>query len=86
MPGIGIDQAKISLLMTGKLAGFSLERLFRFLNDLGQDVAINIKPKVKTREKGLTIVGSYKKTRSEICEKVPSKGSRSSVVYAKKRP
>jgi len=32
-------------LMTGKLSGFSIERLFRFLNDLGQDVNIKIKPR-----------------------------------------
>lgn len=34
---LGIDQPKISALYKGKLAGFSLERLFRFLNILGQD-------------------------------------------------
>ena len=33
---LGIDQPKISSLRTGKLSGFSLERLFRFLNILGQ--------------------------------------------------
>jgi len=42
---LGVDQAKVSALMTGKLSGFSIERLFRFLNDLGQDVNIKIKPR-----------------------------------------
>ena len=41
---LGVDQPKISALMNGKLSGFSIERLFRFLNDLGQDITINIQP------------------------------------------
>jgi predicted XRE-type DNA-binding protein len=42
---LDIDQPKISALSTGKLSGFSLERLFRFLTILGQDIIINITPK-----------------------------------------
>ena len=41
---LGIDQPKVSALLHGRLAGFSIERLFRFLNDLGQDVEIRIRP------------------------------------------
>jgi predicted XRE-type DNA-binding protein len=41
---LGIDQPKISALMRGKLDGFSLDRLFRFLNALGRDVEIVIRP------------------------------------------
>jgi predicted XRE-type DNA-binding protein len=41
---LGIDQPKISALLRGRLTGFSIERLFRFLNDLGQDVEISIRP------------------------------------------
>lgn len=41
---LGIDQPKISALMRGRLAGFSTDRLFRFLNLLGQDVRIVIRP------------------------------------------
>jgi predicted XRE-type DNA-binding protein len=37
-----ISQPKISLLLRGYLKDFSLERLLRFLNDLGQDVYISI--------------------------------------------
>jgi predicted XRE-type DNA-binding protein len=37
-----ISQPKISLLLRGYLQDFSLERLLRFLNDLGQDVYISI--------------------------------------------
>ena len=41
---LGIDQPKISALMRGKLEGFSMGRLFRFLNALGRDVEIVIRP------------------------------------------
>jgi predicted XRE-type DNA-binding protein len=42
---LGIDQPKISALINGKLTGFSTARLFRFLNALGRDVEIVVKPK-----------------------------------------
>jgi len=35
---LGIDQPKISALVRGRLGGFSLERLVRFLTVLGRDV------------------------------------------------
>jgi predicted XRE-type DNA-binding protein len=35
-----ITQPKVSLLLRGYLKSFSMERLFRFLNDLGQDIYI----------------------------------------------
>ena len=41
---LGVDQPKVSALLRGKLAGFSTERLFRFINTLGQDVEIIIRP------------------------------------------
>src|SRR5258706_15843433 len=41
---LGIDQPKVSALLRGRLAGFSIERLFHFLNKLGQDIHINIRP------------------------------------------
>ena len=41
---LGIDQPKISALMRGKLDGFSIDRLFRFLNALGRDDEIVIRP------------------------------------------
>ena len=40
---MGLDQPKISALMRGSLKGFSAERLFRCLNDLGQEVKITIR-------------------------------------------
>ncbi len=43
---LGTTQAKVSLLMGGKVSGFSLERLLRYLNALNMDVRISIKPLV----------------------------------------
>ena len=37
---LGIDQPKVSALVRGKLEGFSIDRLLRFLNALGRDVEI----------------------------------------------
>jgi predicted XRE-type DNA-binding protein len=45
-----IDQPKISALHRGKLAGFSLERLFRFLNILGQEIDIKVRRKSSARK------------------------------------
>lgn len=39
-----ITQPKVSCLLSGKLRGFSLEKLFKFLNILGQDIKISTKP------------------------------------------
>ena len=40
---LGIDQPKVSALLAGQLAGFSLERLTRFLTLLGRDVQIVVR-------------------------------------------
>ena len=39
---LGIDQPKISRLVRGQLAGFSIDRLFRFVTLLGSDIEITI--------------------------------------------
>jgi predicted XRE-type DNA-binding protein len=46
---LGIDQPKISALKQGKLSGFSIERLMRFLLLLGRDVEISIREKPRSR-------------------------------------
>ncbi|WP_368668645.1 XRE family transcriptional regulator [Neochlamydia sp. S13] len=48
-----MDQPKISALIRGRLRSFSLERLIRFLNELGQDVSIMISP-AKSASRGHT--------------------------------
>jgi predicted XRE-type DNA-binding protein len=47
---LGTEQPKISAIMNGKLAGFSMERLIYFLNVLGSDVQIIVKPKQVDRK------------------------------------
>ncbi len=39
---LGIDQPKVSYLVHGQLAGFSIDRLFRFVTRLGRDVEITV--------------------------------------------
>jgi predicted XRE-type DNA-binding protein len=41
---LGVDQPKISNLLRGRIDGFSADRLFRFLNALGNDVEILVRP------------------------------------------
>lgn len=53
---LGVDQPKVSALLNGKLSGFSVVRLFRFLNALGRDVEIVVKTKPKSRSQAQTRV------------------------------
>ena len=53
---LGIDQPKISALVRGQLSGFSFERLVRFLNILGRDVQIVVKPKPRSRQRAVLSV------------------------------
>ena len=42
---LGIDQPKVSMLLSGRFEGFSIERILRFFTALDQDVKITIAPK-----------------------------------------
>ncbi|MDZ7957357.1 MAG: helix-turn-helix transcriptional regulator [Aulosira sp. DedQUE10] len=53
---LGIDQPKISALLRGQLSGFSIERLFRFLNALGSDVEIRVMTKPESDSQAQTRV------------------------------
>jgi predicted XRE-type DNA-binding protein len=55
---LGINQPKVSALMRGTLDGFSSDRLFRFLNVLGQNVEIVIRPTKEASEQASTRVAS----------------------------
>ena len=44
---LGLDQPKISALARGRTDGYSIDRLFKFLNLLGQDVEITVRPTAK---------------------------------------
>lgn len=48
---LGVDQPKISALIRGRISGFSVERLLRFLLRLGADVSITVKPRPRPRSK-----------------------------------
>jgi len=52
---MGIDQPKISALKQGKLSGFSIERLVRFLLLLGRDVEITVKARPRSRSARLRV-------------------------------
>lgn len=45
-----IDQPKVSALMRLRVHGFSSDRLIRYLNTLGQEVEIVVKPKAEDRK------------------------------------
>jgi predicted XRE-type DNA-binding protein len=47
---LGTSQPKVSNLMNGRLDGFSLERLARFLNTLDRDVEIVVKRRPRSRK------------------------------------
>lgn len=76
------DQPKISALTRGRLSGFSIERLLRFLLLLGSDVSITINSRPRIRAKARVRAGqkgselSYK-GRLTVDEKVAVKASKS---------
>jgi predicted XRE-type DNA-binding protein len=65
---LGIDQAKVSKLLNGQMAGFSVERLVHFLSLLGQDVEVTVKQappgqrygtvRTKVSRRWKTVIGS----------------------------
>src|ERR1700688_585427 len=57
---LGISQPKVSALLHGKLAGFSMDRLLKFLMALDQDIEIRIKSKPsRIRRKARTTICSF---------------------------
>ena len=51
-----IDQPKVSALVRGRLAGFSLDRLVRFIVLLGSDVEIVVKPRPRAKGRARLLV------------------------------
>ena len=49
---LGVDQAKVSKILAGRLAGFSVERLVRYLSRLGHDVEVRIRRTRRGRRQG----------------------------------
>jgi predicted XRE-type DNA-binding protein len=79
---LDIDQPKISALSTGKLVGFSLERLFRFLTILGQDIIINITPKARSKKIAHVIINTPKIIKKPLAQ---YKNDDARVIRAKKK-
>jgi predicted XRE-type DNA-binding protein len=48
---LGVDQPKVSSLIRGRLSGFSLDRLMRFLLLLGQDIKITVQACPRSRSR-----------------------------------
>jgi predicted XRE-type DNA-binding protein len=46
---VGIDQPKVSALMSGDTRGFSTDRLIKILTRLGQDIEIRVLDSRKTK-------------------------------------
>lgn len=62
---LGTGQPKVSELLAGKLDGFSIERLIRYLNALDRDVQIVVSPKPRSRAHAtLSVTGKAKPSRS----------------------
>jgi predicted XRE-type DNA-binding protein len=59
---LGIDQAKVSKLLAGQMAGFSIERLVHFLASVGQDVEVTVRSAPRGRQRGIV--------RARIAQKV----------------
>ena len=62
---LGTGQPKVSELLAGKLDGFSMERLIRYLNALGRDVQIVVTPKPRSRDHAtLRVIGKSRASHS----------------------
>jgi predicted XRE-type DNA-binding protein len=48
---LGVDQPKISALTRGRISGFSIERLLRYLVLLGHDVEITVRSRPGSRSR-----------------------------------
>src|SRR5438445_10858865 len=79
---LDINQPKLSTLSTGKLSGFSLERLFRFLTVLGQDITINITPKARSTKIAHVVVNAPKSIKKPL---VQHKSDDARIMRAKKK-
>ena len=63
---VGEQQSQISLVSSGRLEGFSPERLIRMLTRLGRDVEIHIRPTGKPRAGRVrVVVGRAKRARGK---------------------
>lgn len=69
---MGINQPKVSALIRRKLDGFSVERLIHFLNALGQDIDIVVRPKPPGRKRA--IINVYHAPNCDLKTPLAAKG------------
>ena len=55
---LGTDQGKVSQVLNGKIAGFTYDRLLRFLNALECDIEIRVIPRGDARRAAQTMVST----------------------------
>jgi predicted XRE-type DNA-binding protein len=65
---LGVDQPKVSALVRGKVWGHSMERLYRYLNALGRDVDIIVRPKPRGRSEGTVRVLTQKNSVAPVAK------------------
>jgi predicted XRE-type DNA-binding protein len=53
---LGIQQPHVSALMNGRSGNYALGRLFEFLNALGRDVEIAVRPKTRSEAAHTSVV------------------------------
>ncbi len=53
---LGLDQPKVSALVRGRVEGYSIDRLFRFLTALGQRVEITVRPNAGKADASAVVV------------------------------
>jgi len=63
---LGIDQAKVSKLLAGQMAGFSVERLVHFLSLLGQDVEVTVRRAPRGQRYGTVRANEKKKVSGTV--------------------
>lgn len=60
---LGIDQAKVSKLLAGQMAGFSVERLVHYLSLLGQDVEVTVRRAPRGQRYGTVRTKAFRRSR-----------------------
>jgi predicted XRE-type DNA-binding protein len=53
---LGLDQPKVSALVRGRVDGYSIDRLFRFLTALAQRIEITVRPNADKAEVRAVVV------------------------------
>jgi predicted XRE-type DNA-binding protein len=61
---LGIDQAKVSKLLAGQMAGFSVERLVHYLSVLGQDVEVTVRRAPRGQRYGTVLTKAPRRSRT----------------------